>query len=154
MAVITLLARFERQGVFGSFSDCFGFFQTLQSLTSDLHWNTLEDRKYGYFWIFPHHFGENIPKYFEFLDTFGYSPIISEPVSKQGGLRPPEMADSGSEIMGEYPKVSKNSKYVWIFSQLWWGNIQNYPYFLSSRCVSEWLCFVSRISPALRDWNL
>ena len=43
---------------------------------------TLEDRKYGYFWIFPHHSCENIQKYFEFLDTFGYSPIISEPISK------------------------------------------------------------------------
>ena len=41
---------------------------------------TLEDRKYGYFWIFPHHSCENIQKYFEFLDTFGYSPIISEPL--------------------------------------------------------------------------
>ena len=38
--------------------------------------------------------------------------------------------------MGEYPKVSKNSKYFWIFSQLWWGNIQKYPYFLSSRVLS------------------
>ena len=44
--------------------------------------NTLEDRKYGYFWIFPHHSCENIQNYFEFLDTFGYSPIIPEPVSK------------------------------------------------------------------------
>ena len=35
--------------------------------------------------------------------------------------------------MGEYPKVSTNSKHFWIFSQLWWGNIQKYPYFLSSR---------------------
>ena len=38
--------------------------------------------------------------------------------------------------MGEYPKASKNSKYFWIFSQLSWGNIQTYPYFLSSRAVS------------------
>ena len=79
----------------------------------------LEDRKYGYFWIFPHHSCENIQKYFEFLDTFGYSPIISEPVSKiSGGLRPPKTSDSCSEIIGEYPKVFKNSKCFWIFSQL------------------------------------
>ena len=39
--------------------------------------------------------------------------------------------------MGEYPKVSKNSKYFWIFSQLWWGNIQKYPYFLSSRAGTQ-----------------
>ena len=30
----------------------------------------LEDRKYGYFLIFPHHSCENIQTYFEFLDTF------------------------------------------------------------------------------------
>ena len=51
---------------------------------------TQEDRKYGYFWIFPHHSCENIQKYFEFLDTFGYSPIISEQLSDVlGGRSPP-----------------------------------------------------------------
>ena len=51
---------------------------------------TLEDRKYGYFWIFTHHGCENIQKYFEFLDTFGYSPIISEQLSDVlGGQSPP-----------------------------------------------------------------
>ena len=50
----------------------------------------LEDRKYGYFWIFPHHSCENIQKYFEFLDTFGYSPIIPEQLSDVlGGRSPP-----------------------------------------------------------------
>ena len=50
----------------------------------------LEDRKYRYFWIFPHHSCENIQKYFEFLDTFGYSPIISEQLSDVlGGRSPP-----------------------------------------------------------------
>ena len=39
-------------------------------------------QKIWIFWIFPHHSCENIQKYFEFLDTFGYSPIVSEPVSK------------------------------------------------------------------------
>ena len=51
---------------------------------------TLEDRKYGCFWIFPHHSCENIQKYFEFLDTFGYSPIIPEQLPDVlGGRSPP-----------------------------------------------------------------
>ena len=52
---------------------------------------SLEDRKYGYFWIFPHHLGENIQKYFEFLDTFGYSPILSEQLSDVLGGRSPRL---------------------------------------------------------------
>ena len=48
---------------------------------------TLEDRKYGYVWIFPHHSCENIQKYCEFLDTIGYSPIISEQLSDVLGRR-------------------------------------------------------------------
>ena len=51
---------------------------------------SLEDRKYGFVWIFPHHSCENIQTYFEFLDTFGYSPIISEQLSDVwGGQSPP-----------------------------------------------------------------
>ena len=88
----------------------------------------LEDRKYGYFWIFPHHSCENIQKYFEFLDTFGYSPIISEQLSDVlGGAKPPLnfryglrnnggvskgihkfkiLLDILTAMMGEYPKIS------------------------------------------------
>ena len=89
----------------------------------------LEDRKYGYFWIFPHHSCENIQKYFEFLDIFGYSPIIPEQLSDVlGGAKPPPLnfgyglrnnggvsksiqkfkifLDILTAMMGEYPKIS------------------------------------------------
>ena len=66
----------------------------------------LEDRTYGYVWIFPHHSCENIQKYFEFLDTFGYSPIISEQLSDVlGGRSPPLNFRYGLRNNGEYPKV-------------------------------------------------
>ena len=51
--------------------------------------STPEDRKHGYFWIFPHHSCENIQKYFELSDTFGYSPIISGQLSDVLGGRSP-----------------------------------------------------------------
>ena len=58
---------------------------------ADLETVTLEERKYEYFWIFPHHSCENIQKYFEFLDTFGCSPLFLSPYLKfRGGFAPPK----------------------------------------------------------------
>ena len=60
--------------------------QHSQRLSQD---GTLEDRKDGFVWIFPDHSCENIQKCFEFLDTFGYSPIIAEQLSDVLGQRSP-----------------------------------------------------------------
>ena len=59
----------------------------------------LEDGKNRYFWILPTHFCVSIQKFDGFLDTFGYSQPISEPVSKILGACPPlKILDTGSEI--------------------------------------------------------
>ena len=103
--------------------------QTCQSISAPdgIDQTSLEDRKYGYFWTFPHHSCENIQN-LEFLNAFGYSPNISEQLSDVLGGRSPPLnfryglrnnggvskniqkfkifLDILTAMMGEYPKIS------------------------------------------------
>ncbi len=86
---------------------------------------TPEDRKYGYFWIFPHHSCENIQNNFELFDTFGYSPIISEQLSDVlGGAKHPLNFRYGLRNNGG---VSKSIQKLKIFLDILTAMIREYP---------------------------
>ena len=115
---------------------------------------SLEDRNmdiFGYSPIIAVRISKNILNFWILLDT---PPLFLSPYLKfRGGFAPPKTSDSCSEIMGEYPKVSENSKYFWIFSQLWWGNIQKYPYLLSSRVDAIIATVSSKRKPLCLNWS-
>ena len=67
----------------------------------------LDTRNNYMFWILPSYFCVRIQNVRGLFDTFGYSPAISEGVSKiPGAENPPRNGRLSTEIDGKYPQIS------------------------------------------------
>ena len=93
---------------------------TTNILCEQIPWKT---EKNQYFYVRCTEFCVSIQKFDGFLDIFGYSQLISEPISKILGVCPPQ--NFGYWLRNQLG-VSKNPSNFWILTQKWMHRIQKY----------------------------